>query len=179
MKKKELMALLEERESFIEEQEKELETLRRRFNEQDTALDRSFAEMKATAKRNIDLTNENESLKRSLESKEDRISNLKKLRDEVGDKAEELWRANERLSRELKETKDELNRTRSGNDALLELVKTLQPKENQKPVKCEKGEWCKTCTFNKPVTFIRNGDRIYQDICMKNCSCNNFVAKED
>lgn len=164
MKKKELMALLEERESIIEEQEIEIKRIRSEYDE-------LFKQM-------TNLATENKSLKRSLEGKEDRISNLEKLRDEVRDEAEEFWRSNKRLSRELEEAKAELDRTRSGNDTLLELVKTLQPKENQKPVKCEKGEWCKTCTFNKPVTFIRNGDRIYLDICMKNCSCNNFVAKE-
>lgn len=165
MRKSELIVLLENRESA--------------FTEQENVIVRQKETLARLEHENFELVNENESLKRSLESKDARISDLRKEIDYIRNKDEEFWRSNKQLSRELEETKDELNGTRSCNDTLLELVKTLQPKENQKPAKCEKGEWCVACHFNKQYTFFRNGKKERLNICMKNCSCNNFVAKED
>ena len=179
MKKKELMALLKERESFIENLEIELKASNRIITDREKCMDLLRSRNNELYKQNTDLTNENKSLKRSLESKEGRISDTREELKLTQRRANELWETSERLSRELEEVKNELNRTRSGNDTLLGLVKTLQPKENQKPVKCEKGEWCAACQFNKKYAFKRDGITTHMNICMKNCSCNNFVVKED
>ena len=48
------------------------------------------------------------------------------------------------------------------------------------PDDCKRGEWCKTCTFNKFVTFPPEANSSICRIvhyCAKGMSCKHFVAK--
>lgn len=172
MRKSELIALVEEKEECLSGKDRYITLLQ----EEKRSLERECVTLQEN---NDKLAHDNGSMKNTLVSRDNTIA---RQREEIerADTSLRIYRDKcERMDRELYDTKHELDRVRSSNDTLLKLIEQLQPKENQNPVECEKGEWCNACVFNKSIKIYHNGQTIHKDICMKNCSCKEFAPVKE
>ena len=111
--------------------------------------------------------------KTTIESKNRTIDKLNKERGEIIDRMHDIREKGEQFERDLWDANGKICIMEKEKETLYEIIKSLQPEEKTKGVKCEKGEWCKSCEFNKSYPSLK------LNICLKNCSCNGYVTKEE